>query len=217
MIEIGQRGGLFSRCENFFLSELDEPLLTEFSAGSLVSFSKDWWKNACLARSANRTAFISSRSIRPASEIADGIIENVKERLFTPQRLTTILEALLERQRAKNRAVEDRRAALAVELAATNEKLNRLYRAIEDGIVDPDAQLKERVDALKTQRDLAQASLDRIAVQADTRAMITRIGSPRSSSSCEKSWIPAIPRPERPTSNRSSRRLKSTTIGSERR
>ena len=63
--EIGPRGGLFSRCENFFLSELDEPLLTEFSAGSLVSFSKDWWKNACLARSANRTAFISSRSIRP--------------------------------------------------------------------------------------------------------------------------------------------------------
>jgi hypothetical protein len=37
--EIGPRGGLFSRCENFFLSELDEPLLTEFSAGSLVSFS----------------------------------------------------------------------------------------------------------------------------------------------------------------------------------
>jgi hypothetical protein len=63
--EIGPRGGLFSRCENFFLPELDEPLLTEFSAGSLVSFSKNWWKNACLARSANRTAFISSRSIRP--------------------------------------------------------------------------------------------------------------------------------------------------------
>jgi hypothetical protein len=41
-----------------------------------------------------------------------------------------ILESLLERQRAKNRAVEDRRAALAAELAATNEKLNRLYRAI---------------------------------------------------------------------------------------
>ena len=53
------------------------------------------------------------------------------------------------------------------------EIVDRLYRAIEDGIVDLDAQLKERVDALKTQHDLAQASLDRIAVQADTRAMIT--------------------------------------------
>ena len=101
------------------------------------------------------------------------VIENVKERLFTPERLTTILESLLERNRAKNRAVADRRAALLAELAVTNEKLNRLYRAIEDGIVDLDAQLKERVNALKTQHDLAQASLDRIAAQANTRAMIT--------------------------------------------
>ena len=60
-----------------------------------------------------------------------------------------ILESLFERQRAKNRAVEDRRAALAAELAGTNEKLKRFYRAIEDGIVDLDAQLKERIDALK--------------------------------------------------------------------
>jgi site-specific DNA recombinase len=59
------------------------------------------------------------------------------------------------------------------EFAATNEKLNRLYRAIEDGIVDLDAQLKERINALKMQRDLARASLDRIAVQANARAMIT--------------------------------------------
>jgi site-specific DNA recombinase len=101
------------------------------------------------------------------------VIESVKERLFTPERLTTILESLLERNRAKNRAVADRRAALLAELAVTNEKLNRLYRAIEDGIVDLDAQLKERVNALKTQHDLAQASLDRIAAQANTRAMIT--------------------------------------------
>ena len=63
--EIGPRGRLFSRCENFFLSELDEPLLTEFNARSVVSFSKARWKNACLARSANPTAFISCRSIRP--------------------------------------------------------------------------------------------------------------------------------------------------------
>jgi hypothetical protein len=93
--------------------------------------------------------------------------------LFTPERLITILESLFERQRAKNRAAEDRRAALAGELASANEKLNRLYRAIEDGIVDLDAQLKGRIDVLKTHRDVAQASLDRIAAQVNTRAMIT--------------------------------------------
>jgi hypothetical protein len=62
---------------------------------------------------------------------------------------------------------------LAAELAATNEKLSRLYHAIESGIIDLDAQLKERVDALQAERKLAQASIDRIAVQANTRAMIT--------------------------------------------
>jgi hypothetical protein len=52
--EIGPRGRLFPRdVKIFFYSELDEPLLTEFSARSLVSFSKAWWKNACLARPAN--------------------------------------------------------------------------------------------------------------------------------------------------------------------
>ena len=101
------------------------------------------------------------------------VIENIKERLFTPERLARILESLFERQCAKNRAVEGRRAALMAELAAVNEKLNRLYRAIEDGIVGLDAHLKERVDALKAQRDLAQASLDRIAVQTNTRAIVT--------------------------------------------
>jgi site-specific DNA recombinase len=101
------------------------------------------------------------------------VIENVKERLFTPERLTRILRSLLETQHAKNRAVDDRRASLMAELAAANERLNRLYRAIEDGVVALDAQLKDRVDALKAQRDLAQASLDRITVKADTRAMIT--------------------------------------------
>jgi site-specific DNA recombinase len=101
------------------------------------------------------------------------VIDNVKERLLTPERLTDILQSLLEGQRAKSRAVDDRRGALKVELTATQDKLNRLYRAIENGIVDLDDHLKERIDALKSQRDLALASLDRIAAQASTRAMIT--------------------------------------------
>ena len=101
------------------------------------------------------------------------VIENVKERLFTAERLTTILESLLERRCSQNRAVEDRRVALAAELAAMNEKLDRLYRAIEDGIVDLDAHLKDRIDTLKSKRDLAQASLERTAVHANTRAIIT--------------------------------------------
>src|SRR5262249_37476610 len=64
--------------------------------------------------------------------------------------------------------------SLTAELAAKGEKLKRLYQAIEDGIVDLDAHLKERIETLKTERDITQASLDRIAIQAETSATITR-------------------------------------------
>jgi len=109
----------------------------------------------------------------PMGKLDGLVIENVKERLFTPERLATILEMLLERQSAHDRAIDDRRAALTAELAAKDEKLKRLYRAIEDGIVDLDVHLKERIETLKTERDIAQASLDRIAIQANARATIT--------------------------------------------
>src|SRR5262249_40038790 len=112
----------------------------------------------------------------PIAKLDALVIENVEERLFTPERLTIILEALLERQSANDRAIHDRRAALTVELAANDEKLKRLYRAIEDGIVDLDAHLKERIETLKTEREITRVSLElleRIAVQAKARAAIT--------------------------------------------
>ena len=41
------------------------------------------------------------------------------------------------------------------------------------GLVDLDVHLKDRIQALKTERDIAQASLDRIATQIHERAAIT--------------------------------------------
>jgi site-specific DNA recombinase len=79
----------------------------------------------------------------------------------------------IERQGGKDRAVQDRRAALKSELDAKEEKLKRLYRALEDGLVNLDVHLKERIQTLKAERDIAQASLERIAVQLNTRATIT--------------------------------------------
>ena len=48
-----------------------------------------------------------------------------------------------------------------------------LYRAIEDGIVDIDTQLRDRIAALKSARELAQASLERIAEQAAMSRVLT--------------------------------------------
>jgi len=99
------------------------------------------------------------------------VINNVKERLLTPKRLANILQALIERQSSKDLAVQGRRSN-------SKQKLPRRMTAqapipaIEDGIVELDGELRERIRSLKTERDIAQTSLDRIATQARAGATI---------------------------------------------
>jgi site-specific DNA recombinase len=70
-------------------------------------------------------------------------------------------------------SLANRGAALEAEIKDTGDKLARLYRAIEEGVIDLDAQLKDRIATLKAARDLAQASLERIAEQARTSKALT--------------------------------------------
>ena len=109
----------------------------------------------------------------PMTKLDTLIIENVKAQLFSRERLRVILEALLERQDAKDRALCGRRAVLQRELSSKDEKLGRLYRAIEDGIVELDDQLSDRIATLKTERDIVRASLDRITTQLRSQTAIT--------------------------------------------
>src|SRR5262245_34876538 len=76
-------------------------------------------------------------------------------------------------QTSKDSEVQKRRAALEADLTNTNDKLSRLYRAIEDDIVGLDHQLKDRIETLKTQRDVIVATLDRMATQARSNSAIT--------------------------------------------
>jgi len=107
------------------------------------------------------------------SKLDDLVIANVKERLFTAKRLEIILEGLTAMQASKHDEVQKRRANLEADLANTTDKLSRLYRAIEDGIVDLDHQLKERIETLKTHRDIIVAQLERMVTQARTNSAIT--------------------------------------------
>jgi site-specific DNA recombinase len=109
----------------------------------------------------------------PMAKLDGLIVDNVKEHLFAGDRLARILEALVERQGAKDQALQDRRASLEGEMANRDGCLKRLYRAIEEGIVDLDGDLKERIQALKQEREVAQSALDRIAAQAHSSAAIT--------------------------------------------
>jgi site-specific DNA recombinase len=106
-------------------------------------------------------------------KLDDAVIENVQERLLAPERLAEILELIVERRASQDRAVADRRRTLEAELSQAKDKLARLYRAIEEGVVDLDADLKERTQTLKNARDLSQATLDRLAAQARSGAEVT--------------------------------------------
>jgi hypothetical protein len=101
------------------------------------------------------------------------IIDNVKERFLGGDRLARILDALVEREAAKDEAVQERVRSLSAEVLDRDDRLKRLYRAIEEGAVELDDDLKQRIQALKEERQTAQATLDRMAVQARTKMDFT--------------------------------------------
>jgi site-specific DNA recombinase len=108
--------------------------------------------------------------------ILDGIVVGgLKQRLLTPDRLVALLQTLANRQAAKTEAVDRRLVALQREVTDCDDRLRRLYRSIEDGIVELDEILRERTAALKSQRDQAKAALDRARAQCGTVAMIDAI------------------------------------------
>ena len=109
----------------------------------------------------------------PMPKLDELVLENVKQQLFTPDRLTSILKALIERRSHKDQAVADRTAGLAASLAQVQDKLARLYKAIEDGIVELDQDLKGRVAALKNEKALIEATIDRLAAHSRTQAQIS--------------------------------------------
>jgi hypothetical protein len=109
----------------------------------------------------------------PLSRLDELVVDNVKTRLLAPERLGFLLEALVERRALQDQAVAERRRALEAECAQKQDNLDRLYRAIEDGIVDLDVDLKSRIRDLKNERDLAKASLQRIAEQTRARPGLT--------------------------------------------
>jgi site-specific DNA recombinase len=109
----------------------------------------------------------------PMPRLDELVVDNVRTHLFSDDRLTLVLGALIERQGAKERASQGRINTLEAEVASHDDRLKRLYRAIEEGVVDLDAELKERIQTLKQQRQVATEALDRARAQTRAVAGIT--------------------------------------------
>jgi site-specific DNA recombinase len=95
------------------------------------------------------------RSISMAA--LDGmVLEHLADRLFTPERLTVILEAFIARSAT---ADTNRRAQLAQARRALTEvegRINRLLALVERGLIDVnDPSLKERLDSARLARQAA--------------------------------------------------------------
>ena len=81
---------------------------------------------------------------------------------------------LVERRTSRQTEVAERRCALEAQRDKAKDKLARLYLAIEDGVVEPDDDLKIRINALKQERDMAENALNRIVDTAPMRSQLTQ-------------------------------------------
>jgi len=89
------------------------------------------------------------------------VTHHLADRLLNRDRLTTMLASLAGRRAVKAAAVGERLAVLEREAHEANERLRRLYKLVEDGVTAMDDVLKDRITALKADRDRAQGALDR--------------------------------------------------------
>lgn len=113
----------------------------------------------------------TGRSI-PMPKLDTLVTDHLVAELLQPDRLRATLASLWALRAERSAEVDGRVAALRKEVTAAEDKLKRLYTMVEDGVTDLDDILKDRLAALKLDRDRAKAALDRIRVAGPPAAEI---------------------------------------------
>ena len=128
---------------------------------------------ACATCAQKGKAACKGRAI-PMEKLDRLVTDRLADRLLTKERVCDLLSGLIERQTAKCEDRAGRLATLRAKLADAENRLGRLYAAIETGLADPaDLTLKSRISTVKSERDLAQISLDRAISEANPRSQLT--------------------------------------------
>ena len=120
------------------------------------------------------------RSI-PMQKLDALVTTHLLERLCKPERIAEILASLSARRDEKAKSLNGRLITLQRAVTDAEDKLKRLYRLVEDGLTDLDEVLKDRLDALKSDRDRAKAALERAKEHSESPiqidpALIERFG-----------------------------------------
>ncbi len=117
------------------------------------------------------------------------VVDALVDQLLTPERVMTILAALKARRDQRQASADRRVGELAKQVASAEERLSRIYAAIEAGALDAsEATLKDRVSALiegrnkaaealeYTRKSLSQSvDIDAVAVDRFTQLMQERL------------------------------------------
>lgn len=102
-------------------------------------------------------------------KLDDLVASHLEERLLQPKRLETILGNLLDRREERAERRREHLAELNRRITETDQRLNRLYDAIEAGLADlNDSVLKESMAGLKAIRDQATADAERVQMTLDS-------------------------------------------------
>ncbi len=105
----------------------------------------------------------------PMAKLDDLVVNHLEKRLLAPERLETILATVLDRRQARGAERRTHIAELNKRAIEADQRLKRLYDAIESGVADlDDADLKERIATLKATRDQARTDADRASAQLDS-------------------------------------------------
>ena len=125
----------------------------------------------CASQARKGKSECKGRSIR--MDLLDAlVVDHLTDRLLTTDRLADILEALLAQYAANQNTDLARLTSHKNAASEAEQKLQRLYAAIENGITDiSDPTLKERIAALKAQRNEAKRLCD--AAQAPAMVVPT--------------------------------------------
>jgi len=98
----------------------------------------------------------------PMDKLDALVASHLEDQLLQPERLETILAAVLDRRKERAERRRDHIAELNKRATESELRLKRLYDAIEAGVADlDDPALKGRIDGLKAIRDQSKADADR--------------------------------------------------------
>lgn len=106
------------------------------------------------------TTACKGRSIR-MDKLDRAVTSHLIDRLLASERLREMLVALASRRAERAAALDQRMDALEQRASEADERLKRLYRLVEDGATAIDDVLKDRIAALKADRDIARAAIER--------------------------------------------------------